>query len=59
MPTRCKRSGIREARDIESGKRAILREVGTYEGVSTVRKATEEDIAWVKGMGGSVQAVNG
>ena len=46
--------GIRKARDLESGKRAILREVGTYEGVFVTRKATKEDIAWVKGMGGTV-----
>ena len=46
--------GIREVRDLESGKRAILREAGTYDGVSVVRKATEKDITWVKGMGGSV-----
>lgn len=45
---------IREARDIRAARAAILREVGEFKGVREVRKATEADIAWVKGMGGHV-----
>ena len=45
---------IREARDIRAARAAILREVGEYNGAREVRKATEADIAWVKGMGGHV-----
>jgi len=45
---------IREARDIRSARAAVLREVGEYNGVKEVRKATPADIAWVKGMGGHV-----
>lgn len=45
---------IREARDIRAARAAILREVGEYNGIKEIRKATEADIAWVKGMGGHV-----
>jgi hypothetical protein len=45
---------IREARDIRSAHAAVLREVGEYNGVKEVRKATKADISWVKGMGGQV-----
>ena len=45
---------IREARDIRAARATILREVGEYNGVQEVRKATEADIALVEGMGGYV-----
>jgi hypothetical protein len=46
--------GVREARTVESGRKAILREAGEYDGVQVCREATEADIAWVKGMGGYI-----
>lgn len=54
----CQGCGIRSAHDLKSGEREILREVGTYNGVSTVRKATDEDISWVRGMGGYIPEEN-
>jgi len=45
---------LTEARDVESGRRAILKEVGTYNGVKVCRKATKDDIEWVRAMGGYV-----
>lgn len=45
---------IREAQDISSARATILREVGEYDGIKELRKATQADIAWVKGMGGYV-----
>lgn len=45
---------IREARNLRSAHAAILREVGEFNGVKEVRKATDADIAWVRGMGGHV-----
>lgn len=46
--------GLREARNLESAEKAILKEVGTYSGVSLVRKATAKDIEWVSSMGGYI-----
>lgn len=46
--------GLREASNIEAGKRAILEEVGTYTDVSLVRKATKDDILWIVAGGGYV-----
>ena len=46
--------GLREARSLESGERAVVRECGTANGPYKVRKAREEDIAWVEAMGGYV-----
>jgi hypothetical protein len=48
--------GIRRARSVEQARRKTLREVGTYEGVRLVREATQRDLNWVRGMGGSVPA---
>ena len=45
---------IRRARSEEGARRAVLREVGTYQGVGKVREATQHDIDWVRGMGGNV-----
>ena len=47
---------IQRARSEEQAEREVLREVGTYEGVRLVRKATARDIEWVRGMGGRVPA---
>lgn len=38
----------------ENAKRKVLAEVGTMTGVTSVREATKEDIAWIRGMGGYV-----
>lgn len=48
--------GLGEARDLEAARREVRREVGAYHaaGGITVRKATDEDIAWVKSSGGYV-----
>lgn len=46
--------GLREFRDMRSANRNLIKEVGTYIGITKIRKATEKDIAWVKGMGGYV-----
>lgn len=45
---------IVEAFDEQEARSQVLQEVGTYHGVSLVRKATKEDIAWVHVMGGWV-----
>ncbi|MBW1992302.1 MAG: hypothetical protein JRI59_09350 [Deltaproteobacteria bacterium] len=41
-----------EAHTISEARRIALREAGTYAEVDLVRKATEEDIAWVTSMQG-------
>lgn len=41
-----------EARDKEAARKEALREVGTMAGVSLVRKATKQDIDWVRAMQG-------
>lgn len=46
--------GLREARNLESAEKTILKEVGTYNGIYLVRKATARDIGWVSSMGGYV-----
>ena len=46
--------GLREYKTLKGAERALLKEVGTYFGLNVVRKATPQDIAWVKGMGGWV-----
>jgi len=46
--------GIREYRDLPSAKVNITRETGTYDPPSVIREATEEDISWVRAMGGFV-----
>lgn len=45
---------IRVAKDEDDAYEKILREVGTSAGVQYVREATENDISWVRGMGGYV-----
>jgi len=46
--------GIRRAKNIRAGRAAILKEVGTYNGIQVIREATENDIDWVSAMGGHV-----
>jgi len=46
--------GIRKYRNIEQAKKEIKIEVGTYNYKDIVREATEEDISWVKTMGGYI-----
>ena len=46
--------GIRCAKDIKQARRDLLQSVGEYGGPGTCRPATEDDIAWVKGMGGYI-----
>lgn len=45
---------IRLAEDEDDAYEKVLREVGTANGVNYVREATEQDIAWVREMGGYV-----
>jgi hypothetical protein len=47
---------IRAAQNIKQARREAVREVGE-DGLKGIRKATEADIAWVKGMGGYVPTV--
>lgn len=47
---------IRAAQNIKQARRGALREVGEY-GFKNIRKATKEDIEWVRGMGGYVPSV--
>lgn len=47
-----KGSCLEEAGNIEEAKKLILRDVGEYDGIQLLRKATKKDIAWVKAMGG-------
>lgn len=42
---------------LPSAKSKAMREVGTRAGVKEVRLATEQDIAWVRGMGGRVPKI--
>ena len=44
---------LRKARTKEEAFRKIISEVGTYNGISTIRLATESDIEWVAAMGGA------
>ena len=47
--------GIREAKDISQARSNILKEAGTFNADHGLcRKAREEDIQWVKAMGGFV-----
>ncbi len=45
---------IREARDMDSARAIILTEVGLYNGIHVLRKATETDIDWVFRKGGQI-----
>lgn len=45
---------IREARTLEMARAIILTEVGLFNGIRVLRKATEADIDWVFGKGGQV-----
>jgi hypothetical protein len=47
-------AGLRISKSVESGRRAALKEVGTFNGVQVCREATKEDIASVRSMGGHV-----
>jgi len=49
--------GIRVGKTIKEVRQEELKEAGTYNGVSEVRKATEADIAWVKTMGGYIPEI--
>lgn len=48
--------GLGEARDLRTAESKVRNEIGSYHASAgfTVRKATKEDIAWVKAMGGYV-----
>jgi len=46
--------GIRRAKSKDSAYKSIQREVGTMNNIDIVQEATEENIAWVKSMGGYV-----
>lgn len=45
---------IREARNLESARAIILAEVGLYNGIRVLRKATETDIDWIFRKGGQI-----
>jgi hypothetical protein len=45
---------IRDYPNLESAEKGILKEVGTREGVSICRWATQNDLNWVKAMGGMI-----
>lgn len=45
---------IREAKTIEAARSIILTEVGLYNGIRVLRKATEADIDWVFRKGGQI-----
>lgn len=45
--------GIRAARNLQQAEKEIIREVGEY-GFERCRKATDQDIGWVKAMGGHI-----
>ena len=49
---------VRAAVDKAAAHEAALREVGTYNGVQVVRLATEDDLAWVRAMGGYIPEDN-
>lgn len=46
--------GIRSGLSKEQVYKDELVSVGTYNGIEEVRKATQEDIGWVKSMGGYI-----
>ena len=48
--------GLSAAKDLESARHAALRENGTNH-FRLVRKATKDDIAWVRAMGGYVPEI--
>ena len=45
---------IREAKTMEAVRAIILAEVGLYNGIRVLRKATESDIDWVFRKGGQI-----
>ena len=45
---------LRTAGNADGAHREVLREVGELDGVQLVRKATQQDIDHVRGMGGCV-----
>lgn len=49
---------IREGRTARSVEARVLKEVGTIDGVRLVRKATQQDIDHVRGMGGHIPAAH-
>jgi len=46
--------GIRKGYSKLSVYKKELQEFGNFNGVDTVREATEKDITWVKAMGGKI-----
>jgi len=46
--------GVRKAANLEAAYQVFLREAGTCSGVSCLHLATDEEIAWVRAMGGFV-----
>jgi len=45
------------ANSVRSARSEVQREVGTFEEVTEVRKATQDDISWVRAMGGYVPVI--
>lgn len=49
--------GIKKARTSVEARKKALAEVGSLNGVKLVRVSTEQDIAWVRGVGGYVPKI--
>lgn len=43
-----------ESNNLNDAKKEVLSDIGYFHGVKLARKATVDDIAWVRGMGGYV-----
>ena len=43
-----------KANDVDSARKKIRSEIGTYHEIDWIREATEEDISWVRAMSGCV-----
>lgn len=50
-------AGLRLAYSAEQARYQLRKEVGTMTGIGLVRKATEQDIAWVQAMGGYIPEI--
>lgn len=50
--------GIKKAETATKAKKQVIKELGSLIEIQVVREATEEDIAWVTGMGGYVPKLN-
>lgn len=49
--------GIREAKNIQQARKDMREEAGSF--LQVVRKATKDEVAWVRGMGGHIPSKKG